>query len=153
LTAYLVRHAKAGDRSDWEGDDRLRPLSRPGSRQALGLVELLKGAQLKSVLSSPYLRCIQTVEPVAQHFALRVEQERMLAEGAGGESVRQVIRKRAGVNTVLCSHGDVIQEFLELLAEEGLVSRKGISLEKGSTWVVEEDGGRIVNTRYLPPPA
>lgn len=153
MTAYLVRHAKAGDRAAWEGDDRLRPLSRPGSRQALALVDVFKDAQVKSVLSSPYLRCIQTVEPVARHFGLRVEQERKLAEGAGGESVLQVIRERGESNTVLCTHGDVIQEFLERLVEEGVVSRKGIALEKGSTWVVEVEQGRILTARYLPAPA
>jgi len=153
VTAYLVRHAKAGDRDDWEGDDRLRPLSRPGVRQAEGLVQLLKDSRIGSVLSSPYLRCIQTVEPVARHFGLRVEQERRLAEGAGGERVLQVIRARAGSNMVLCSHGDVIQDFLDRLAEEGLLPRKELALEKGSTWAVEEDQGRVVKARYIPAPS
>ena len=153
MTAYLVRHAKAGDRDDWEGDDRLRPLSRAGTRQAAELVDRLKDGAITSVLSSPYLRCIQTVEPVARHFGLRVEQERRLAEGSGSEPVVRVIRERSGSNLVLCTHGDVIQEFLEHLLEEGVVSRKGIALEKGSTWALEEESGRIVKARYLPAPS
>ena len=38
---YLVRHAKAGDRAAWKGDDRLRPLSKEGRRQADSLARLL----------------------------------------------------------------------------------------------------------------
>jgi 8-oxo-(d)GTP phosphatase len=30
----LVRHASAGDRPEWEGDDRLRPLDKRGRKQA-----------------------------------------------------------------------------------------------------------------------
>ncbi|HSO93974.1 MAG TPA: phosphoglycerate mutase family protein, partial [Candidatus Dormibacteraeota bacterium] len=89
MTAYLVRHAKAGDRAGWEGDDRLRPLSEPGRRQADALVGLLNGSALEAVLSSPYLRCVQTVEPLAQHFRLSVQPEPDLAEGAGAAPLLQ----------------------------------------------------------------
>ena len=34
MIVLLVRHARAGDRSEWEGDDRLRPLDKKGRRQA-----------------------------------------------------------------------------------------------------------------------
>lgn len=153
MTAYLVRHAKAGDRDDWEGDDRLRPLSRPGTRQAQALAQLLKDAAISSVLSSPYLRCLQTVEPVARHFGLRVTQERRLGEGAGARGVLEVIRERTPGNLVLCTHGDVMQDFLEQLVEQGVVAGKDITVEKGSTWAVEVEQGRILRARYLPAPS
>ena len=34
LSLFVVRHAKAGSRRDWDGDDSLRPLSKDGRRQA-----------------------------------------------------------------------------------------------------------------------
>ena len=37
LMLYLVRHAKAGSRHDFHGNDRLRPLSKAGHRQAEAL--------------------------------------------------------------------------------------------------------------------
>ncbi|GAC1481010.1 MAG: hypothetical protein PVSMB9_06060 [Candidatus Dormibacteria bacterium] len=152
MTAYLVRHAKAGDRADWAGDDRLRPLSRPGERQAEGLVGILQEAQIHSVFSSPYLRCVQTVEPVARRFGLRVEHERSLAEGAGADGIAQLVRLAAGRNIVLCSHGDVIEEFLEHLVQRGLVARSRARLDKASTWALDENKGRIVAAKYLPAP-
>jgi 8-oxo-dGTP diphosphatase len=152
VTAYVVRHAKAGDRADWEGDDRLRPLSKPGKRQAEGLVELLKDANLEVVLSSPYLRCIETVDPVARHFGLQVAQERSLAEGQTGDSIVQLVRRFAGRNVVLCTHGDVLEDLLEHLIRDGLVARAGAKLEKGSIWALDESAGRIVMARYIPAP-
>ena len=41
MTLYLLRHARAGRRSAWKGDDELRPLSKVGRRQAEGLVDVL----------------------------------------------------------------------------------------------------------------
>lgn len=152
MTAYVVRHAKAGDRSDWQGDDRLRPLSKSGWRQADGIADLLKDAALQAVLSSPYLRCIQTVEPLARHFGLHVEPENGLAEGAGGERLEQLLRQFAGRNVAMCTHGDVLEEFLARLIETGLVPRARARLEKGSTWAIDVEAGRPVKATYIPAP-
>jgi 8-oxo-dGTP diphosphatase len=152
MTAYLVRHAKAGDRAGWEGDDRLRPLSEPGRRQADALVGLLNGSALEAVLSSPYLRCVQTVEPLAQHFRLSVQPDPDLGEGAGVAPLLQLVRRFAGRNVALSTHGDVLEEFLERLIEEGVVARARARLEKGSTWVISEADGRITGARYIAPP-
>ena len=82
--AYLVRHAKAGDRSDWSGDDRLRPLTKSGQRQAEALADMLDGEPIDRILSSGYLRCLQTVEPLGARRTLSVEPIKDLEEGAGG---------------------------------------------------------------------
>jgi 8-oxo-(d)GTP phosphatase len=73
MTVYLVRHAKAGDREAWEGDDDLRPLSKPGRRQAAGLVDLLRPAGIRRLVSSPAVRCVQTLEPLGEALGLAVE--------------------------------------------------------------------------------
>ncbi len=152
MTAYLVRHAKAGDRADWEGDDRLRPLSRAGKAQAEALVAILKDVAIAAIHSSPYLRCVQTVEPLARHLGLSVEPETALGEGAGGESIVQLIRRFPGRNVVFCSHGDVVEEYLQQLIAEGVISRARASAEKGSTWVLEEEQARAVRARFIPAP-
>src|SRR5688572_19762287 len=82
MTVYLVRHAVAVGRSDWKGDDSLRPLTKRGERQASGLVELLAGADVQRVLSSPAVRCRETVEPLASKIGLSVQPTEVLAEGA-----------------------------------------------------------------------
>ena len=59
----LLRHAWAGDSSKWKGDDRHRPLDERGRNQAERLVEKLADQEIERILSSPYDRCVQTVEP------------------------------------------------------------------------------------------
>jgi Histidine phosphatase superfamily (branch 1) len=59
----LVRHAHAGDKHRWQGPDRLRPLSLAGQAEAAGLVVRLEDFPIERILTSPTLRCQQTVEP------------------------------------------------------------------------------------------
>jgi len=80
---YVVRHAKAGSRSHWSGDDRKRPLSKKGQQQAEAIASRLGNLRIASVFSSPYLRCVQTVEPLARKLHLEVTQSIELAEGRG----------------------------------------------------------------------
>lgn len=152
MSAYVIRHAKAGDRDAWQGNDRLRPLTKSGWRQAEGLAESLNNEPIDRILSSPYVRCMQTVEPMAEQRKLAVEPRKDLEEGSGGQSVIRLVQQFKGRNIVLCTHGDVVEELLEQLVAQGLVSRARASLEKGSTWVLEEQDGRITSAKYRPAP-
>jgi phosphohistidine phosphatase SixA len=108
VTSVLVRHASAGDRHDWGGDDRLRPLDGRGRRQAAALVDLLLPLGVQRVVSSPYLRCVETVEPLAAELGLPVEHDDRLAEGAGRAALE--LLHENGV--VCCTHGDVVGDIL-----------------------------------------
>ena len=152
MAVYLVRHAKAGDRDAWEGDDRLRPLTKSGRRQAEGLVELLKDQRIDRILSSPYVRCVETVEPLAEARHLTVESSADLAEGAGGDRIIQLMSRNRGRNVVLCTHGDLVEELLDQLIDQGVVSRRNAANQKGGTWVLESDDDRITSARYLAAP-
>jgi 8-oxo-dGTP diphosphatase len=145
----LIRHAKAGSRERWQGDDRLRPLTRSGRRQAEALVEQLRDEPVERILSSPYLRCVQTVEPLAAARGLQVEPTDDLAEGAGIGPLRRLLAELG--NAALCTHGDVVQEFVEWLHHRGVAVDGGLA--KGSTWVLDVVHGEVVAARYLPPPA
>lgn len=152
MTAYLVRHAKAGDREEWKGDDRQRPLTKSGVRQAEALAELLKNEPIDTVLSSPFVRCLQTVQPLAARRKLLVGSRKDLEEGSGGESIVRLVQEFKGDNVVLCTHGDLVEELLEQLIQQGLVPRSRAVMEKGSTWVLEETAGKITGARYLAAP-
>ena len=137
----LVRHASAGDRKAWSGDDALRPLDARGRRQADGLVELLRGFGPTRVLSSPSVRCRETVEPLARSLGVAVEGSSELREGASAEEVRSLARRLADEVAVVCTHGDVVEA---LLGEES---------KKGSAWVLRGDGDELTPAEYVPPPA
>ena len=132
MTSVLLRHASAGDRDQWTVEDRLRPLDARGRKQAAALVELLRPLGVRRVVSSPYVRCVETVEPLAAALKLPVEPDDRLAEGAGHAALELV--REAGV--VCCTHGDIVEAVL------------GRGLKKGAAVVLS--GGDVV--REIPPP-
>jgi 8-oxo-dGTP diphosphatase len=151
-TFYFVRHAKAGSRSHWTHDDRLRPLSQKGLMQAEGLVTVLAGFPISVVFSSPYLRCVQTVEPLARARGLEVRQSPDLAEGSGLRGAYAFIADERLDNVVLCTHGDIVWELGEDLTKRRVLPAFREDFDKGSTWVVEVDRRAPVRARYIAAP-
>ena len=74
MPLLVVRHARAGHRREWEGDDRLRPLDEKGCSQAEGLPGLLARFEIARIASGSYLRCTQTVEPLSEQRGLPIEE-------------------------------------------------------------------------------
>lgn len=149
----LVRHAHAGDRTTWRGDDSLRPLSDKGWRQAEGIAAQLAGERVDRVVSSPSLRCVQTLEPLARANGVRVEEDERLLEGADPAEALELLESADGT-WAACSHGDVIPGVLELLGSAGARIGGQMTWPKASTWLLEGDdgAGRFARASYLPPP-
>ncbi|HXV33466.1 MAG TPA: phosphoglycerate mutase family protein [Gaiellaceae bacterium] len=143
MTLLLLRHATAGHRAPGDENDHLRPLDERGRRQAAALPALLAEYALERVLTSPYVRCRQSVEPLAAALGLPIEERTELAEGFAEAEPWSLVAELGETTAVLCSHGDVLDA---LLGEEP---------PKGSTWVVDPDrgGGPLRRRRFLPPPA
>ncbi len=149
----VVRHTHAGDRDTWEGPDERRPLTAKGRREAFGLVDVLAGYPIERILSSSYVRCLESVVHLACDRRLSVEVDPALAEGSPPAEILALARRTAGTVSVLCTHGDIIENlFACLRREDGLDLGDDVPLAKGSTWVLEADGDRFVGARYLPKP-
>jgi phosphohistidine phosphatase SixA len=127
----VIRHGRAGDSSEWEGDDRLRPLDKRGRRQADSLVESLAPFAIASILSSPYDRCVQTVEPLAAARGLPIESREELGEDRQAGEGSALARSLAGEEVAICVHGG--------LSDAAFGERQ----KKGETLVVDADG-RVV---------
>lgn len=152
MPVLLLRHAHAGDRDRWQDDDRVRPLAPEGKAQAEALVDRLAPFTLDAVLSSPAVRCVQTVEPLAAVRGLVVGRREELFEGRGPVAVR-FVELLVGEHVVLCTHGDIVPAVLVgLVRSHGTVLSEPPRWPKGSSWVLEDDGERFVSARYLPPP-
>jgi 8-oxo-dGTP diphosphatase len=138
LTIYLVRHAKAGDRSSWTGPDAERPLSKAGRRQAAHLGKRLAAVGVTTLVSSPYVRCVQTLEPLAERAGLPIVDDERLTEGAAYEDVLEML---AGLpaGAVLCTHGDVIPDVIDALVRRGLDVRSPIDWRKATVWVLKRN--------------
>jgi broad specificity phosphatase PhoE len=154
VAIYLVRHAKAGDRGSWSGDDFLRPLSRRGQIQAEALLVQFADVHLDRLLSSPYIRCMETLVPLAGVRRIPIEPADAITEGATLESALTLVRKHAHHDAVFCSHGDIIPLLLEHFASTGVDLGPNPSCPKGCTWILEFDGAHdVVAAKYVPPPA
>ena len=155
MPVLMVRHAHALSRSRWEGEDDTRELSVRGHRQAQMLIPVLKEFEPGLILSSPSVRCMDTLRPLADTLGRSVRAETDLAEGSGRTAVT-LVRSLAGGTAVLCSHGDVIPDVLAALADEdGLDLGSTPRVEKASIWLLEADrdrDGRFRSAAYLPPP-
>ena len=147
----VVRHAKAGSRDKWDGADELRPLSKNGWKQAESISKRLQKHHITGLLSSPFVRCEQTVKPLALDRGLPLELTETLAEGAPLGDLLTMMKEVADVAVVACCHGDLIPAALEHLRELGVPSDDGPT-KKGSTWLLEREDGAVVRARYLPPP-
>jgi broad specificity phosphatase PhoE len=152
VSLLLVRHAHAQARKEWSGDDRLRPLSANGFRQAAGLISIADNFPRVSLLvSSPYLRCLQTMVPLATATGIVTASSDDLAEGQSSAAVK-LIRSLAGTSAAVCTHGDVIVEILVTLADEDRVDLGPNPRQaKGSVWVLEGEDGSFASARYFPP--
>jgi len=151
MPLYLVRHAKAGSRSGWVGPDEARPLSKGGREQAQGLKRALAAFPVTRILSSPYVRCVDTMEPLAAKLGLTVERTVLLAEE---QDARAVIELMASLpdHAVLCSHGDLIPAVIDALQARGLALEGDPDYRKGATWVIDRDGDEFMRASAIPPP-
>lgn len=154
MTLYLVRHADAGSRRNWAGDDTIRPLTSEGRHQAADIAGLLVDFGVQRFLSSPYRRCIETVAPAAAAQGVQTEIAEALTEGPHDEAVR-LVRSLAGSDVALCSHGDIIPGVLDVLvSEDGIDLGKQARCQKGSIWILEPKAGKsrkFAVATYIPP--
>jgi phosphohistidine phosphatase SixA len=107
-------------------------------------VTQLQSRDVTRLVSSPYVRCVQTLEPLAQALGREVKPDAGLAEGAGPDRALALLREPG---TVICTHRDDIEAALEALRARGLKVEGGDGMKKGALWIVEE-----ARVRYVPPP-
>jgi len=154
-TSLLIwRHAKAGKRSEWTKDDRLRPLDRIGRKQARDAVPFVEAFAPKRLYTADRVRCEQTIAPLAKASGLKVtalpevSDEAYLADRVTGvEAVSRVSSEPGTV--VICSQGKAIPALLQDLD----VPASRLTSRKGSLWVLSMHKGVVVAADYYPSPA
>ena len=154
----VVRHASAGSRSAWVGDDHLRPLDESGYQQAEELVRLLAHFDPSEIVSADFLRCRQTVAPLAEALGLEVRETPIVSEegypGHEAEAV-ELLRSIGGPHhsSVVCSQGDVIPDLLARIATVDAVDIPSETSKKASTWALTFQLDRLIGCEYFPPPS
>ncbi len=157
-TLLLVRHAKAGRRSQYKGDDRLRPLDAVGRTQAVALVPLLLAFGARRVHAADRVRCEQTLEPLRARLEVEARSEPDLSEEvyrANPAAAQRRIRELASEmpdTPAVCSQGKVIPPLMEWWAEQDGITLPKASNRKGSVWVCSLHDGRLVAADHIASP-
>lgn len=148
---YLVRHADAGNKREWTGPDDDRPLSDAGYREAEGLIAQLASHPIARIMSSPAVRCRQTVQPLAEQRHLAIRTDAALAVDGDVDRAAALLLDSQADDVVLCTHGELIRPLLGRLRELGAPLGDQVSWPKGSVWLVEAVDGAITKATFLPP--
>lgn len=145
---YFIRHAAALDRALWHHVDRERPLNERGFRQADELGRMLRAARIERIVSSPALRCVDTVWPLAKALGLPIARHDALVEGAGARAALGLMRRTRAQRSALCTHGDVMERVLVELVGAGVHLDGGIRFAKGAYWVLDLDAAGVSRAVY-----
>jgi 8-oxo-(d)GTP phosphatase len=106
----LLRHASAGERSAWSGDDRERPLDEAGRAQAAVLADILPLFGPTTLISAEPVRCQETLVPLARSLDLVVRLDSRFDEGSPPELAAEALRELSDQDgaVVVCSQGALI---------------------------------------------
>jgi 8-oxo-dGTP diphosphatase len=153
----IVRHAFAGHTGDWKGRDLDRPLDARGRREALGLAAVIARHRVARIVSSPAIRCTQTMQPLADVGAVPVETWSALGpDGSASEIITGCFAHPAFDDAVLCTHGEVMQPLLQLesvrvAARKGRLTKDRL-LTKATAWRLHlDDEGQVTKLVHLTP--
>lgn len=151
-TVYLLRHANAGNRNGASEADHERPLSQRGRRQVAAVTRRMLRMPIGRIETSYFIRCEESVGPLAAALDLSLGHEPSLVEGGAPEHAIQFMHSLRSVAAVLCSHGDIISGIVGQLAAEGVELPPPLAWKKASVWELDLTKGRVVAGRYVPPP-
>jgi phosphohistidine phosphatase SixA len=151
MRIHLVRHAHAGQRRS-DLHDKYRPLTPEGQVRAEALVDLFADQPVDRLLVSPATRCGQTLGPLSAARGIEVEEREPLWEGSLITDALAALEdggRTSGVDSIVaCTHGDIIPGIIDLLGDRG-VDVSGRGCELGSVWILDYDGDRCRQARYV----
>ena len=185
VTVVLVRHAWAGVRTEG-ADDGARPLDEDGRRQAdrlldhldvllddHGLVTVSASGPAVTLVSSPFVRCVETLAPAARRLGRPVGTDPRLVEAVvplassdgwpdaaylGARALGGVDAAVAGTAPegvlVVCAHGEVLPALVAAMAGRddvdvpSAVDLTAKRLPKGAAWLLPAGDRDLVE---LPP--
>jgi phosphohistidine phosphatase len=105
---YLMRHAEAVERDEWDGPDKTRPLTKAGRHEAARVAQALISkyrAKVDAVWTSPLVRAMQTAEIAAEALKAPVAECPELAGGAQlSELAAALKRAKAPDRLMLVGH-------------------------------------------------
>lgn len=142
----FLRHGEARP-PEWEGPDSERPLTKPGRKEVHEVAEFLLRLKVEVdvILASPLPRATQTADIAAEHFKVRVREEKLLAPGFRVEDLKRILRKYPEQILMLVGHEP---DFSEVIAA---VTGGDVKISKAGVALVEMHGSRGKLLWLFPP--
>ena len=155
MRIVLVRHGHAEPKQTWAGQDADRPLIARGRRQAEALTRILTKPRPTRIISSPSLRCLQTVQPLGKKVGVDVEIADWLATDAGVKARDGILAlarsETSSARVVVCTHREVLVDVLPFLADTfGVKLGHRLPGAKGGTWMLEFRKKKLASITYRP---
>lgn len=152
-----VRHGRAHQRHNWNGDDDLRPLDKKGRRQAEMLVPMLLPYKPTKVYSASPDRCQTTAAPLADELNTEVIVDPLFGDDAWLEQMVAAQRRfteviEDGGISVVVAQGRVIPDLIAWLSARGRLPLDEIKAKKASVWVLSFTHGELTGADYLASP-
>jgi len=143
---YLVRHADAGDPSEWTGPDAERPLSGKGVKQAARLAATLLAAETRfdSIRHSPARRCVETATVLSAVLEVQAMADDRLANGPTLSDLDRMFDRKGVKRLALVGHEPSLSK---IVAE--LTGTSGIAVEKGALIRIDLPNGVAAGTGRL----
>ena len=121
---YIARHAWAGERGDplWP-DDSLRELTPEGMERYARVVQSLaeRGFEPARIATSPYTRCRQTAEIIAQHLprSPKIDEMEALEPGSEIEPLIEWTNSQGGSDVCWVGHNPDVERLTAQLTSDG----------------------------------
>lgn len=147
----VARHGQAVPRARWHEGEASRPLTTVGRRQADAMVAVLAAFGIRQVVTSPWERCLATVQPYARLAGVTLEPVDALTEAAhlaDPHKAAAVVADHLAEprDAVLATHRPVLPTVLDAVSEStrrwthGLLPAKDPFLRTGEALAVHVTG-------------
>ena len=153
----MLRHAKALERTEWQGEDEDRPLEQLGQQQARRMLSLYQVYGLTQIHTSDAVRCHDTVEQMAKALDLSLTITNKVSEYTWKKNkekaidyAKELIKENEPI--VLCSHNPVLPRMMEKLTKKIDFDYPSNKLEPGDSWILHHNKKEVVQIDRLDAP-
>lgn len=137
----MLRHAKALERTEWQGEDEDRPLQLVGQLQAKRMLSLYQVFGIEEIHTSDAVRCLDTIAQMAKALQITPTITNAVSEYTYKKNkekaidyAKELIKKNKQV--VLCSHNPVLPRMMEKLTKKIDFEYPDNKLLPGEAWVL-----------------
>ena len=137
----MLRHAKALERTEWQGEDEDRPLQIVGQLQAKRMLSLYQVFGVEEIHTSDAVRCLDTVAQMAKALQITPTITNAVSEYTYKKNKekaidysKELIKKNKQI--ILCSHNPVLPRMMEKLTKKIDFDYPDNKLLPGEAWVL-----------------